>query len=36
MATKVGIIYDSSDVYSSGIEENFVKEFFNQKKRSMK
>lgn len=30
LATKVGIIYDSSDVYSSGIEENFVKEAGNQ------
>ncbi len=26
IASKVAIIYDSSDVYSSGIEENFVKE----------
>jgi branched-chain amino acid transport system substrate-binding protein len=26
LATKIGIIYNSSDVYSSGIEENFVKE----------
>lgn len=26
LATKIGIIYDSSDPYSSGIEENFVKE----------
>lgn len=30
IATKVAIIYDSSDVYSSGIEENFVKEAKNQ------
>ena len=26
LATKIGIIYDSSDPYSSGIEDNFVKE----------
>ena len=26
LATKIGIIYDSSNPYSSGIEENFVKE----------
>ncbi len=26
LATKIGIIYDSSDPYSSGIEENFVNE----------
>lgn len=26
LASKVGVIYDSSDVYSSGIEETFVKE----------
>lgn len=30
LATKVGIIYDSSDVYSSGITENFVEEAGNQ------
>lgn len=30
IATKVAIIYNSSDVYSSGIEENFVKEAKNQ------
>lgn len=30
LATKIGIIYDSSDVYSSGIEENFVAEAKNQ------
>lgn len=30
LATKVAIIYNSSDVYSSGIEENFVKEAKNQ------
>ncbi len=30
IATKIGIIYDSSDVYSSGLEENFVKEAANQ------
>lgn len=30
LATKVGIIYDSSDVYSSGIEQNFVAEAANQ------
>ena len=26
LATKIGVIYDSSDVYSSGIESTFVKE----------
>ena len=26
LATKIGIIYDSSDPYSTGIEDNFVKE----------
>lgn len=30
LATKVAIIYDSSSVYSSGIEETFVKEAKNQ------
>ena len=30
LATKIGIIYDSSDPYSSGIEENFVKEAGNR------
>lgn len=30
LAKKIAIIYDSSDVYSSGIEENFVKEAANQ------
>lgn len=30
LATKVAIIYDSSDVYSSGIEEKFVEEAGNQ------
>ena len=30
MASKVGIIYDSSDVYSSGIYETFAKEAENQ------
>lgn len=30
LATKVGIIYDSSDVYSSGIEQTFVAEAPNQ------
>ena len=30
LATKVGIIYDNSDTYSSGIYENFVKEAPNQ------
>lgn len=30
IASKVAIIYNSSDVYSSGIEENFVKEAKNQ------
>lgn len=30
LADKVAIIYDSSDVYSSGIMENFVKEAANQ------
>ena len=30
LATNVGIIYDSSDVYSSGIEAAFVKEAENQ------
>ena len=30
LAKKVAIIYDSSDVYSSGIEENFVAEADNQ------
>ena len=30
LATKVAIIYDSSDVYSSGIEATFVKEAANQ------
>lgn len=30
LASKVAIIYNSSDVYSSGIEENFVKEAANQ------
>ena len=30
LATKVGIIYDSSDVYSSGIYETFKKEAENQ------
>lgn len=30
LATKVAVIYNSSDVYSSGIEENFVKEAKNQ------
>jgi branched-chain amino acid transport system substrate-binding protein len=30
LAKTVGIIYDSSDVYSSGIEQNFVKEAKNQ------
>ncbi len=30
VASTVGIIYDSSDVYSSGIMENFVKEAANQ------
>lgn len=30
LAEKVGIIYDSSDVYSSGIEANFVAEAANQ------
>ena len=29
LATKVAIIYDSSDVYSSGIESNFVEEAAN-------
>ncbi|MCI8327020.1 MAG: ABC transporter substrate-binding protein [Lachnospiraceae bacterium] len=31
LASKVAIIYNSSDVYSSGIQENFVKEAKNQK-----
>ena len=30
LAAKVAVIYDSSDVYSSGIEANFVKEAQNQ------
>ena len=30
IATKIGVIYDSSDVYSSGIEATFVKEAANQ------
>ncbi len=30
LATKVAVIYDSSDVYSSGIEATFVKEAENQ------
>ena len=30
LATKVAVIYDSSDVYSSGIEATFVKEAANQ------
>lgn len=30
LAAKVAVIYDSSDVYSSGIEANFVKEAGNQ------
>ena len=30
LATKVAVIYDSSDVYSSGIETNFVKEAESQ------
>lgn len=30
LATKVAVIYDSSDVYSSGIEANFVSEAENQ------
>ena len=30
LAAKVAVIYDSSDVYSSGIEANFVKEAANQ------
>lgn len=30
LGTKVGIIYNSSDVYSSGIEKNFVTEAANQ------
>lgn len=30
LGTKVGVIYDSSDVYSSGIEATFVKEAENQ------
>lgn len=30
LAKKIAIIYDSSDVYSSGIQENFVKEAANQ------
>ncbi|MDO4266567.1 MAG: ABC transporter substrate-binding protein [Eubacteriales bacterium] len=30
LATKVGVIYDNSDAYSSGIYENFVKEAPNQ------
>ena len=30
LATKVGIIYDSSDVYSSGIHDNFIAEAPNQ------
>ena len=30
LATKVAVIYDSSDVYSSGIYENFAKEAENQ------
>lgn len=30
LATKVAVIYDSSDVYSSGIEANFVAEAANQ------
>ena len=30
LGTKVAVIYDSSDVYSSGIEANFVKEAENQ------
>jgi branched-chain amino acid transport system substrate-binding protein len=30
LATKIGIIYDSSDVYSSGIEATFVEEAENQ------
>jgi branched-chain amino acid transport system substrate-binding protein len=30
LATKIGIIYDSSDVYSSGICDSFVKEAANQ------
>ena len=30
MASKVGVIYDSSDVYSSGIYETFAKEAENQ------
>lgn len=30
LATKIGIIYDSSDVYSSGITETFVAEAANQ------
>lgn len=30
LATKVAVIYDSSDVYSSGIESNFVEEAANQ------
>ena len=30
LATKVGVIYDSSDTYSSGIYENFAKEAPNQ------
>ena len=31
LASKIGIIYDSSDVYSSGIEAKFVEEAKNQK-----
>ncbi len=30
MASKIAVIYDSSDVYSSGIYEKFVKEAANQ------
>ena len=30
LATKVAIIYDSSDVYSSGITQNFTAEAANQ------
>ena len=30
LATKIGVIYDSSDTYSSGIYENFVAEASNQ------
>ena len=30
LATKVAVIYDSSDVYSSGIEAKFVEEAQNQ------